>query len=69
MSGDREIGPESGNLEEVETGSLTSEERRERIIEVLRQQDEVTVAELSQRLGVSEVTTRKDLQQLEEQGY
>ena len=69
MSGDREVGPESGNLEEVETGSLTSDERRERIIEVLRQQDEVGVVELSQRLGVSEVTTRKDLQQLEEQGY
>jgi DeoR/GlpR family transcriptional regulator of sugar metabolism len=48
---------------------LSSEERRERIIEVLRQQDEVTVVELSHRLGVSEVTTRKDLQQLEEQGY
>ena len=42
----------------------TSEERRERIIEVLRQQDEVSVVELSHRLGVSEVTTRKDLQQL-----
>ena len=69
MSGDREAGPENGNLEEVETGSLTSDERRERIIEVLRQQDEVGVVELSQRLGVSEVTTRKDLQQLEEQGY
>lgn len=48
---------------------LSSEERRERIIQVLREQDEVSVAELSQRLGVSEVTTRKDLQQLEEQGY
>jgi DeoR/GlpR family transcriptional regulator of sugar metabolism len=49
--------------------ALSSEERREQIIEVLRQQDEVTVVELSHRLGVSEVTTRKDLQQLEEQGY
>lgn len=48
---------------------LSSEERRERIIQVLREQDEVSVSELSQRLGVSEVTTRKDLQQLEEQGY
>ena len=48
---------------------LSSEERRERIIQVLREQDEVSVAELSRRLGVSEVTTRKDLQQLEEQGY
>ncbi|HQY90154.1 MAG: DeoR/GlpR family DNA-binding transcription regulator [Caldilinea sp.] len=55
--------------EEFATFNLTSEERRERIIQVLREQDEVSVAELSQRLGVSEVTTRKDLQQLEEQGY
>lgn len=55
--------------EEGEGSALSSEERRERIIEVLRQQDEVTVVELSHRLGVSEVTTRKDLQQLEEQGY
>lgn len=55
--------------EEGDTSVLSSEERRERIIDVLRQQDEVTVVELSHRLGVSEVTTRKDLQQLEEQGY
>lgn len=48
---------------------LSSEERRDRIIQVLREQDEVSVTELSQRLSVSEVTTRKDLQQLEEQGY
>ena len=49
--------------------NLSSEERRERIIQVLREQDEVTVSEFSRLLGVSEVTTRKDLQQLEEQGY
>ncbi|MBW7883256.1 MAG: DeoR/GlpR transcriptional regulator [Caldilineaceae bacterium] len=59
----------NGNRNETEGGTLSSEERRERIIQVLREQDEVTVVELSQRLGVSEVTTRKDLQQLEEQGY
>ena len=62
--------PTMGVTREENDGSvLSSEDRRERIIEVLRQQDEVTVAELSHRLGVSEVTTRKDLQQLEEQGY
>jgi DeoR/GlpR family transcriptional regulator of sugar metabolism len=49
--------------------NLSSEERRDRIIQVLREQDEVSVIELSRRLHVSEVTTRKDLQQLEEQGY
>lgn len=55
--------------EEFAAFNLSSEDRRERIIQVLREQDEVSVSELSQRLGVSEVTTRKDLQQLEEQGY
>lgn len=55
--------------EEFAPFNLSSDERRERIIQVLREQDEVSVTELSQRLGVSEVTTRKDLQQLEEQGY
>lgn len=69
MSGDGDMNSETSVLDEIEPGALTSEERRERIIEVLRQQDEVGVVELSQRLGVSEVTTRKDLQQLEEQGY
>lgn len=55
--------------EDGEASILSSEERRDLIIQVLREQDEVTVVELSHRLGVSEVTTRKDLQQLEEQGY
>ena len=64
MSEGSEARPVSGSPEDAETGSLTSDERRERIIEVLGQQDEVGVVELSQRLGVSEVTTRKDLQQL-----
>jgi len=59
----------SGPREDADGSTLSSEERRERIIDVLRRQDEVTVVELSQHLGVSEVTTRKDLQQLEEQGY
>jgi len=59
----------NGMREEVDSSALSSEERRERIIAVLREQDEVSVVELSHRLGVSEVTTRKDLQQLEEQGY
>jgi DeoR/GlpR family transcriptional regulator of sugar metabolism len=56
-------------MKEFAPFNLTSEERREHIIQVLREQDEVSVVELSRRLGVSEVTTRKDLQQLEEQGY
>jgi DeoR/GlpR family transcriptional regulator of sugar metabolism len=48
---------------------LRTEERRERIIEALRQNDAVTVADLSEWLNVSDVTIRKDLQHLEDQGY
>jgi DeoR/GlpR family transcriptional regulator of sugar metabolism len=50
-------------------GSFSSDDRRDLIIEELRRQDEVTVSELSALLGVSDVTIRKDLQQLEDQGY
>ncbi len=49
--------------------NLSSEGRRDLIIEELRRQDEVTVTGLSAMLGVSDVTIRKDLQQLEDQGY
>lgn len=49
--------------------SLPSDTRREQIIDELRRRDEVTVTGLSERLGVSDVTIRKDLQQLEDQGY
>jgi DeoR/GlpR family transcriptional regulator of sugar metabolism len=49
--------------------TVSSDTRRDLIIEVLHEQDSVTVADLSKRLGVTEVTTRKDLQLLEEQGY
>jgi DeoR/GlpR family transcriptional regulator of sugar metabolism len=55
--------------ETSENGLISAEARRERIIQELRQQDEVTVSDLSERLGVSDVTIRKDLQQLEDQGY
>lgn len=48
---------------------LSSEARRDLIIDELRRQDEVSVSGLSELLGVSDVTIRKDLQQLEDQGY
>ena len=48
---------------------LSSEARRDLIIDELRRHDEVTVSHLSALLGVSDVTIRKDLQQLEDQGY
>jgi DeoR/GlpR family transcriptional regulator of sugar metabolism len=50
-------------------GALSSDMRRDLIIDELRRQDEVTVSRLSELLGVSDVTIRKDLQQLEDQGY
>jgi len=44
------------------------EARREQILVRLNEQDRTSVSELSQSLGVSEVTVRKDLDQLEAQG-
>ncbi|ADI14360.1 DeoR/GlpR family DNA-binding transcription regulator [Truepera radiovictrix] len=41
-------------------------ERQQAILERLERSGRVSVAELSRELGVSEVTTRKDLQELEE---
>ena len=41
-------------------------ERRRRSFEVLKERGHVSVAELSEQFGVSEVTIRKDLQYLEE---
>ncbi len=49
--------------------ALRTEERRKRIIDALRQNDAVTVTDLSAWLNVSDVTIRKDLQNLEDQGY
>lgn len=48
--------------------SLSAEQRRERILAYLRARDRASVGELSQVLGVSEVTVRKDLDLLESQG-
>lgn len=45
-----------------------TEKRRSSILEVLSSRQVVRVAELSQRLGVSEVSIRRDLQALEELG-
>ncbi|RME74700.1 MAG: DeoR/GlpR transcriptional regulator, partial [Chloroflexi bacterium] len=43
-------------------------ERRQNILQALNQAGQMTVAELSARFGVSEVTIRQDLQALSEQG-
>jgi len=44
------------------------EERRQRILQLLREQGRVMVAELSRQFGVSEVTVRGDLQALASEG-
>ncbi|MCB0043854.1 MAG: DeoR/GlpR transcriptional regulator [Caldilineaceae bacterium] len=59
----------SDNSSPQEGAHFSSNERREIIIQTLREQDQVSVNDLSKRLNVTEVTTRKDLQLLEEQGY
>ncbi|TVR69537.1 MAG: DeoR/GlpR transcriptional regulator [Spirochaetaceae bacterium] len=46
-----------------------STERRQAILTILNVRDSIRVGELSERLGVSEVTIRKDLAFLEDQGF
>ena len=48
---------------------LSGVKRRERIINELREHGEVIVKILSEQFGVSEMTIRRDLHLLEEQGY
>src|ERR671932_2522859 len=47
---------------------MSPERRREQMLVYLTAHDRTSVGELSQMLGVSEVTVRKDLDQLEAQG-
>ncbi len=47
---------------------ITAEQRREEIVEAIRAEGKVKVAELSRRYGISEVSIRKDLEILEAQG-
>jgi DeoR/GlpR family transcriptional regulator of sugar metabolism len=47
---------------------MSQEQRRERILAHLSAQERTSVGDLSDDLGVSEVTVRKDLDQLEAQG-
>jgi DeoR/GlpR family transcriptional regulator of sugar metabolism len=48
--------------------NLTAETRRRRIVEALEHEGNVQVEHLADRFGVSQVTIRKDLAELEEQG-
>lgn len=47
---------------------LTAVKRRERITELLHEQEEVSVRELAEKFAVSEMTIRRDFHLLEEQG-
>src|SRR6476661_3438898 len=59
--------PRGGGMSQMEQ-ALSPERRREQIVGYLSAHDRTSVVELSQVLGVSEVTVRKDLDQLEAQG-
>ncbi|MBP3397215.1 MAG: DeoR/GlpR transcriptional regulator [Clostridia bacterium] len=48
---------------------LTTEQRRNEIISLLHTKEQVRVAELAERYGVSNVSIRKDLEHLEMQGH
>ena len=54
-------------MSQIEPNS-SPEQRREQILQILSARECTSVAELSQALDVSEVTVRKDLDQLEQQG-
>ena len=49
--------------------TFSTEDRREEIITLIRDNGKVKVTDLSQRYGISEVSIRKDLEVLEEQGH
>ena len=50
-------------------GELKIDSRRKKILEILRRDGQVRVAQLSETLGASVVTIRSDLDALEEDGY
>src|SRR5689334_5670844 len=54
-------------MSQIDTG-MSPEGRRDQILAYLSKRDRSSVVELSQLLGVSEVTVRKDLDLLEGQG-
>lgn len=52
----------------VHSHHMDAETRREIVIEMLQERGEVTVAELSERAAVSQMTIRRDLEALENEG-
>ncbi len=61
------MSPSQGPLSDVNRPAL-GESRRTAIAALLREAGAVTVAELEQRFGVSPMTARRDLSELERQG-
>jgi DeoR/GlpR family transcriptional regulator of sugar metabolism len=59
---------ESEDLNSTRNSVLTTESRHSAIIDLLKQEGKAKVEDLAERLRVSEVTIRKDLTKLEEQG-
>ncbi|MFC5401265.1 DeoR/GlpR family DNA-binding transcription regulator [Cohnella soli] len=55
-------------MSDLKTDDIHIEERRKRIVENLQAEGKVKVAELSKMFGISEVTIRGDLDELEQQG-
>ena len=63
------VAPEySEEVSSTKNSVMTTELRHTAIIDLLKQQGKAKVEELAERLNVSEVTIRKDLTRLEEQG-
>src|SRR5689334_19144994 len=60
-------GMRGGSMAQTEP-ALSLEQRRETLLAYLSKHERSSVSELSQLFGVSEVTVRKDLDQLEAQG-
>ena len=60
--------PESAHMSELTQADLIPAERQEYIINLIQQKRAVRVSALSEVLGVSEITIRRDLEKLEEQG-
>ena len=58
----------SEDLNSAKNPVLTTELRHTAIVDLLKQQGKAKVEDLAERLNVSEVTIRKDLTKLEEQG-
>ncbi|MBP1990331.1 DeoR/GlpR family DNA-binding transcription regulator [Paenibacillus eucommiae] len=71
IKGITEIKEYYGYLEkaEMKMEELGVEERREKIIELVTQKTKVKVLELSKMFGISEVTIRNDLSELENKGF